>query len=195
MASAIVRPTLSHVISTYTTSIAGTTHSVPKTLNKGKVGLFLETLLGIPTSSACLDCLDGEVKAVPLKRLKKGTIVPKETMAVTMMKPEDLLTVSYIDSRLAKKTAAMVILPYLRDGEDVTFYNPVTFGKDHPAYDRLAADYLTIKAHYEAHSIISGSVGLWIQSRTKGQGKGAPKTRAWYFRTRFLKELLAPVLD
>ena len=194
MAAAVIRPTLARVTALYTTTLVGTTHSVPKTLNKGKVGLYLEGKLGIPTSSACLDCSDGEVKAVPLKRLRNGKLVPKETMAVTMMKPEDLLSQAFADTRLAKKTTAMVILPYLREGDDVTFYAPVTFGASHPAYGYLAVDYEVVRSYYATKGEVTGRVGSWIQSRTKGAGKGAPKTRAWYFRASFLKELLAPVL-
>lgn len=33
-------------------------------------------------------------------------------------------------------------------------------------------------------------MGKWIQPRTKGQGNGAPKTRAFYARTCFLKKIL-----
>ena len=193
-ATALVRPTLAHVTATYVSTLIGTTHSIPKTLNKGRVGLYVESRLGIPTSSACLDCSDGEVKAVPLKRLRNGTLVPKETMAVTMMRPEDLLTEGFAETRLAKKTAAMVILPYLREGDDVTFYAPVSFGTTHPAYGYLLADYEVVKTYYKTTGAVTGKVGTWIQSRTKGQGRGAPKTRAWYFRASFLKELLIPVL-
>lgn len=193
-AAAVTRPTLARVTALYAAALVGTTHSVPKSLNKGRVGLYLESQLGIPTSSACLDCADGEVKAVPLKRLRNGTLVPKETMAVTMMRPEDLLTEAFAGTRLAKKTASMVILPYLRVGDDVTFYAPVLFGTTHPAYSYLEADYEAVKEYYTTKGDITGSVGSWIQSRTKGQGKGAPKTRAWYFRASFLKELLAPML-
>ena len=42
----------------------------PKTKNKGGPGQFLEQLLGIPNSSACLDCSDGELKLFPLRKLK-----------------------------------------------------------------------------------------------------------------------------
>lgn len=191
---AAARPTLEYVITRYTSALVGTVHCIPKTLNKGRVGLYLEEKLGIPTSSACLDCCDGEVKAVPLKRLRDGALVPKETMAVTMMRPEDLLKEAFAETRLAKKTAAMVILPYLREEDDVTFYAPVRFGVAHPAYGYLRADYEVVKAYYATKGEVTGAVGSWIQSRTKGQGRGAPKTRAWYFRASFLKELLAPVL-
>lgn len=191
---AAARPTLEYVITRYTGALVGTVHCIPKTLNKGRVGLYLEEKLGIPTSSACLDCCDGEVKAVPLKRLRNGALVPKETMAVTMMRPEDLLKESFAETRLAKKTTAMVILPYLRENDDVTFYAPVRFGTTHPAYEYLAVDYETVRSYYATKGEVTGSIGNWIQSRTKGPGKGAPKTRAWYFRASFLKELLAPVL-
>ena len=77
-------------------------HHCPKTKNKGAAGLLFEKLTGIPTSSACLDCIDGEVKVYPLKRLASGRIVPKETVAITMMKPEDLENISWNESRCRK---------------------------------------------------------------------------------------------
>jgi len=48
--------------------VIGKKYSLPKSKNKGAVGILLEEITGIPTSSACWDCVDGEVKAFPLKR-------------------------------------------------------------------------------------------------------------------------------
>jgi hypothetical protein len=61
-------------------SIVNIEYDLPVTINKGKPGQFLEDILEIPHSSDCLDCLDGEVKTFPLKMLKNGTYVPKETI-------------------------------------------------------------------------------------------------------------------
>lgn len=44
--------------------IINTVFTLPKTTNKGQAGLFLEKLLGIPHTSDCLDCLDGELNRI-----------------------------------------------------------------------------------------------------------------------------------
>ena len=68
--------------------IVGMAYILPKTGNKGLPGIFLEELLGIPQTSNCLDCSDGELKTFPVKRLKSGNLVPKESIAVTMLSTE-----------------------------------------------------------------------------------------------------------
>jgi len=69
-------------------TIVGTVINRPITKNKGEVGVLLEKLTGIPQSSACLDCEDGELKVFPVKRNKAGKLIPKETIAVTMINKE-----------------------------------------------------------------------------------------------------------
>ena len=89
MNSTMQRPTIAAVKACAIKNI-DIPHFCPVTKNKGAAGLLFEKLAEIPTSSACLDCLDGEVKLYPLKTLKRGDIVPKETVAITMMKPKTL---------------------------------------------------------------------------------------------------------
>jgi hypothetical protein len=74
--------------------------NLPITRNKGLPGHFLEDLLGIPHTSNCLDAADGEVKLFPVKRLKNGTLVPKETIAITMLSTDDLLIHDFKSSKL-----------------------------------------------------------------------------------------------
>ena len=174
-------------------TLIGTVFNLPKTRNKGDAGLLLERLTGIPMSSACLDCEDGEVKVYPLKQLKDGTIVPKETVAITMMKPEDLATVSWEASRVKKKIDRVLFVGYLRDGDNVTFNNYFLMTATDPKCTKL---YQTFKEDYEAlqnkwllEGTITSSTGKLIQSRTKGPGGNAPKTRAFYFRPALIKML------
>ena len=70
--------------------LIGKEYVLPITKNKGLPGIFLEDILGIPHTSNCLDCSDGELKLFPVKKLKNGNIVPKETIAITMLSPEEL---------------------------------------------------------------------------------------------------------
>ena len=53
-------------------NIIGCSYTLPITADKGIVGKKLEELTGIPASSACLDCIDGELKVFPVKRLQNG---------------------------------------------------------------------------------------------------------------------------
>lgn len=83
------------------TPLLGAVYNIPITSNKGQVGLFLENLAGIPHTSNCLDCLDGEVKTVPLKKLKDQYVF-KETIAITMLNKKDLLTYDFKSSKCFK---------------------------------------------------------------------------------------------
>ena len=78
------RPTVAQVKERFQ-SFQGKKFECPKTNNKGEEGQLLEQLLGIPNSSACLDCSDGELKLFPLKKLKRSKqYTAKETVAITM---------------------------------------------------------------------------------------------------------------
>ena len=111
------RPTLKEIQFLYRQNVKGRQFFCPKQKNKGKAGLLLEGLLGIPQSSACLDCYDGELKAFPQIKastrsrlakqynIPKGEYIAKETVAITMMKPSELPSTSFEASRLYKKSA------------------------------------------------------------------------------------------
>ena len=155
--------------------------------------MLLEKLTGIPTSSACWDCIDGEVKAYPLKKLKSGELVPKETVAITMMNPSDLESQSWETTRLKTKISNILFVAYLREGDNVTFKFlqrlQATDPSDSQLYETFANDYQTISSIWNETKTITGKTGKYIQSRTKGQGKDAPKTRAYYFRPIVMKML------
>ena len=59
------RPTVAQIKERFQ-SLRGKKLEYPKTNNKGGPGQFLEQLLGIPNSSACLDCWAGELKLFAL---------------------------------------------------------------------------------------------------------------------------------
>jgi DNA mismatch repair protein MutH len=171
--------------------VIGKPFKLPKTANKGAVGLWLETATGIPHSGACLDCIDGELKTFPLKRLKAGSLVPKETVAITMLCKDALKAEAFADSRCAKKMATMLMVPYLREGDTVTVMTPKILCTNDAAYkevyETFRQDYETIRTTFCDTGVLASTTGKYLQNRTKGAGRGAPKTRAFYLRAGFLK--------
>ena len=191
-------PTINEIETKYKMDVRGRTFFSPTERNKGKAGLLLEGLLGIPTSSACLDCEDGELKAFPQTKatsrtrlakqfgLGEGDYIASETVAITMMKPSELPTTVFEASRVYKKISNVLFTPYVRDGDNIVWNEEVRFNKEHPIFEEIKKDYETIQAYYSEHGVTEGKIGKYLQVRTKGAGRGAPKTKAFYFRRQFL---------
>ena len=171
--------------------LVGKSFHCPITKNKGATGLLLETITGIPHTSNCLDCEDGELKTFPLKKLQNGSLVPKETLAVTMVCPEELKEKCFADSRCCKKMNRMLVVPYLRDGNNIVYLKPTLLEKEKrpELYTILENDYQTIQRDYTLSGTLKSEVGTYLKSRTKGAGHGST-SRAFYLRTTFLKEYI-----
>jgi len=171
--------------------IANTKYELPKTANKGKPGNYLEELTGIPQSSECLDCIDGEVKVFPLKKLRTGIIAPKETIAVCMINKDDLVETDFYESRCYKKLSNVLFVGYYREDDKITYMQPTLFNLDaHSEIKKqLKNDYDTIREYFMKNNTLEGTskLGVYLQNRTKGQGGNAPKTRAFYLRTAFIR--------
>lgn len=159
--------------------------------NKGCAGILMEKLADIPQTSNILDCVDGEVKSFPLTINRKGFIVPKETLAVTMVKPESLLTVPFAESNVYKKLQHTLYLPLLREGDNVSIRALVLHSIEPTSllYRQLEADYNAIAAAYREKNTLVGTsdIGTYLQTRTKGAGHGST-SRAFYLRKNFLQE-------
>jgi DNA mismatch repair protein MutH len=180
-----LRPTIEEV-SQKLLELIGTPQTCPKTKNKGGAGHLLENFLGIPRSSACLDCSDGEVKAFPLKRLKNGSLVPKETVAITMLSTNALTKEEFQDSKCFMKMKHMLMVPYLREKDTVTFFKPTIIELKDELLATIKADYDQIRSEYLSTGTLKSATGKYLQNRTKGPG-GDKKTRAFYLRTHFMK--------
>ena len=102
-------------------------HNITLDKNKGNVGHYIEQKIGIPKNSDCLDLIDGEIKAFPLKKNKtQEKLVPKESIAITMIGDrEELKKVIFDNSRLCKKTHKIIFVPYLRTGTQVLIFEPI----------------------------------------------------------------------
>ena len=166
-------------------AICGVSHIAPIERNKGKPGHLLETLLGIPHSSSCLDLTDGEVKCAPFKT-KKGVLVPKETVCVTMVSAEDL-TKPFRESRVYEKLKNCLFVRYTRNGDSITYDSPIYFTESSPLMPLIEADYLLIQEKAKEGQL-SSSFGSLLQTRTKGPGHGST-SRAFYLKKDFLVKL------
>jgi hypothetical protein len=188
------RPSISEVYDKII-EIINKQYILPKTSNKGKPGNYLEELVGIPTSSACLDCSDGEVKVFPVKKVKSGKFVPKETIAVTMINNEDIKNHSFDDSRCYKKLLNTLYVPYYREDDVITYFKPtiINLFNNDDIKKQLKQDYDAISEYLTKNNTLEGGssiLGYYLQNRTKGAGKDAPKTRAFYLRTQFISDFV-----
>lgn len=171
--------------------LVGKEYTLPITKNKGLPGHFLEDLLGIPQTPNCLDCSDGELKIFPVKKLKNGTLVPKETIAVTMLSTDELRANDFNASKCCKKMTKMLIVPYYRSGNTIQFMKPkiVDRGCEEFAelYGTLESDYNQIRKNYIDSGVLQSATGKLLQNRTKGAGHGST-SRAFYLRPAFMKQ-------
>ena len=190
------RPTITQCMARWQL-VKGDTHPFIKNKNKGKAGLLLEKILGIPTSSACLDCQDGEIKAFPVikagKRCriqKEGLFYPKETVAVTMCRPELDLQVPFNESRVKKKLSSVLFIQYqyLPNEEKIKWINEKYFETTNPIFQQLEKDYLEIQNYYKENRETKSRIGKLLQIRTKGPG-GDKKSWAFYLKKQFMIQL------
>lgn len=182
--------TISEIYEKIIENIVGKEYKLPITKNKGGVGQFLEDLLGIAHTSNCLDCSDGELKAFPVKKLHNGKLVPKETVAVTMLCKNELLANDFNSSKCCKKMTKILFVPYLRHGDDIWFMIPTIIDKNclefAYLYATIETDYNVIRQNYIENGVLASKDGVLLQNRTKG-AKGST-SRAFYLRTEFIKQ-------
>jgi DNA mismatch repair protein MutH len=173
--------------------LVGNEFTLPITANKGLPGIFLEDLLGIPHTSNCLDCSDGELKLFPVKKLKNGTVVPKETIAVTMLSTDELRTNDFKSSKCCKKMSRMLVVPYYRNGDSIKFIDSRIIDREcdefAELYAQLERDYNEIRTNYLENGLLTSMSGKLLQNRTKGAGHGST-TRAFYLRPEFMKRII-----
>ena len=205
----IKRPTIKEIYQIFEQSIKGVTYHCPISKNKGAAGQLLEKELGIPNSSACLDCADGELKLFPIIK-KNGVFKTKETVAITMrglnhnkVRPFSKLLSkkTWENSALKKKTNNLLLISYIRHGDNIRFLHSYLFNSSCPEYSQFETDYNQIIEHYDTVGICqlgkkedgycTNTInGKYIQGRTKGAG-GTNKTVGFYFRqTQFIKDVI-----
>ena len=170
-------------------------------INKGWAGHVCERHLGLPLNSAQAPNFGSwELKVVPLKKLKTGRVVLKETMAITMIDPVHVLQTSFDDSHLLAKLHKMVVCARMfesRMEEHSLLVKVGTFDlSDAATLAQIRADYDNVRDTLKRMGVqrgfnaLTGKMGVLVQPRTKGSGHTEARTRAFYAR----KSLVATIL-
>lgn len=163
--------------------------------NKGWKGLVLERLAGLQTNvSKAPNGLSYELKSVAFHKVR-DILVPKETMAITMINPEELVRHSFFESHCWAKLKTLVFCAVMWHGKnaekaELLKVASLDFAEDDELIQEIKADYDFIreKLTTKGFSTLTGKDGKWIQARTKGAGHGST-SRAFYARTRLVKKI------
>jgi len=163
--------------------------------NKGWKGLILERLAGLETNvSKAPNGLTYELKSVAF-RYVKDKLVPKETMAITMINPEELKKHSFFESHCWSKLKAIVFCAVMWHGKnsekaELRNVTSLDFSETDDLIQEIKTDYDFIrdKLITKGFKSLTGKDGKWIQARTKGAGHGST-SRAFYARTRLVKKI------
>ena len=164
--------------------------------NKGWAGLVIEHYLGLPQNSRqAPDFGDWELKVVPLRKDNDGTLRVKESMAITMLEPTEVLANKFKDSHLYDKLRSMVVVIRVYGSAQElhsTLHAAAAFDLDDPTIrDQVIADYESIRAQIRKGGVdsVTGDLGKLVQARTKGRGHGST-SRAFYARSIFVAHIL-----
>lgn len=163
--------------------------------NKGWKGLVLERLAGLETNvSKAPNGLSYELKSVSFHEVK-SELVPKETMAITMINPEELKNHSFFESHCWAKLKSIVFCAVMWHGQnsdtgELIKVASLDFAEDDDLIQEIKADYDLIREKLINHGFetLTGADGKWIQARTKGSGHGST-SRAFYARTGLVKKI------
>ena len=171
--------------------------------NKGWKGLVLERLAGLKTNiSKAPNGLTYELKSVAFHYVGKE-LVPKETMAITMINPTELKAHSFFESHCWAKLKTIVFCAVKWNGKnskgaELLSVASLDFAEDDELIKEIKADYGFIrnKLITQGFEALTGADGKWIQARTKGTGGTNPRTgqrrpitRAFYARKNLVKKI------
>lgn len=164
--------------------------------NKAWAGHVIERYLGLAQNSRqAPDFGTWELKVVPLKRASDGTLRVKETMAITMIEPAEVMANKFADSHLYDKLRSMIVVSRIFENVEDTsslLHAAAEFDLDNPAiYSQVKKDYETIRERIRTSGATSltGDLGEMVQARTKGRGHGST-SHAFYARTGFVAHIL-----
>lgn len=163
--------------------------------NKGWKGLVLERLAGLQTNvSKAPNGLSYELKSVAFHYVK-NVFVPKETMAITMINPEELKAHTFFESHCWAKLKSIIFCAVMWHGQnsesaELLKVTSLDFAEDDELIQEIKSDYDFIREKLIKHGFYSltGADGQWIQARTKGPGHGSV-SRAFYARTGLVKRI------
>ncbi|HEY4503903.1 MAG TPA: MutH/Sau3AI family endonuclease [Candidatus Paceibacterota bacterium] len=163
--------------------------------NKGWKGLVLERLAGLETNvSKAPNGLTYELKSVSFHN-KEEMLVPRETMAITMINPEELRAHSFFESHCWAKLKTIVFCAVMWHGQNAKEAELIKVTSlDFSETDELILeikqdyDFIRNKLIKKGFETLTGKDGKWMQARTKGAGHGST-SRAFYARTSLVKKI------
>jgi len=163
--------------------------------NKGWKGLVLERLVGLENNvSKAPNGLSWELKSVSFHHIK-DKFVPKETMAITMVNPEELKQQSFFESHCWAKLKSIIFCAvecHDKNAESTKLIKVASldFSETDELIQEIKADYDFIrnKLIKKGFKALTGKDGKWIQARTKGSGHGST-SRAFYARTSLVRRI------
>jgi len=164
--------------------------------NKGWKGMVLEKLLNMDINNdQSPDGEDFELKSTAYYKVK-GLWVPKETMAITMINEESLIKNSFYKSHCYEKLKSMIFCAVTWYGQhipksELLKISSFDFIENTNLINEIEKDYELIRSicKKSGFTALSGSLGKWIQPRTKGAGHGST-SRAFYARKELIKEII-----
>jgi DNA mismatch repair protein MutH len=164
--------------------------------NKGWAGHVLERYLGLAQNSRqAPDFGTWDLKLVSLRRAPDGALRVKETMAITMLEPAEVVSNRFEDSHLYDKLRRLVIVSRIFENAEDTHSLLHAAAKfdldDRNIFLQVKEDYELIRTTIRdrGFAALSGDLGQLVQARTKGRGHGST-SRAFYARTEFIARML-----
>jgi DNA mismatch repair protein MutH len=164
--------------------------------NKGWAGQVIEQYLGLPLNSLqAPDFGSWELKVVPLAQAADGTLRVKESMAITMIEPAEVVASKFEDSHLYDKLRSMIVVARIFENVEDTssiLHSAAEFDLDNPSIRKqVEADYEAIREVIRLNGVdaLTGDTGRYVQARTKGRGHGST-SRAFYARALFVAHIL-----
>lgn len=162
--------------------------------NKGWKGLVLEKLAGLENNnSKAPNGLGYELKSVSF-HVKKGKLVPKETMAITMLNPRELVDHDFFKSHCWAKLKSIIFCAVAwhgKNAEKAELLEVVSldFAETDDLIMEIKADYDFIrnKLITQGYDSLTGKDGKWIQARTKGSKNST--SRAFYARPQLVAKI------
>ena len=164
--------------------------------NKGWAGQVIEHYLGLPQNSRqAPDFGDWELKVVSLRKDADGSLHLKESMAITMLEPAEVVANKFEDSHLYDKLRSMVVVSRIYESKEElhsVLHAAAEFDLDNPDIRKqVVRDYESIRTQIREQGIdsVTGDLGKLVQARTKGRGHGST-SRAFYARPIFVAHIL-----
>lgn len=124
-----------------------------------------------------------------------GAIKVKETMAITMIDPAEVIAREFEDSHLHEKLRRTLVAARLFESRQELrseLLSAGVFDLDRPdIFAQVRKDYELVRRtiREQGFGALSGRMGALVQPRTKGPGHGST-SRAFYARTGFVAHIL-----